>query len=155
MGSSAEVVKLPQMVQPHAAPSLSRRGRLLVLGLIASVAMSLGMASGPVSNANAVWTDTFCEVWISPSGSCTMGQGYANHYARFQVYATERAGCVSATGYYGEIVMGWACAPAGGNVATVNPPNKEGWYRGIISNSNASNWARFVGWAACREGECV
>lgn len=127
--------------------------------MLAALAVTVGvltaLASGPVSKADAVWTDIFCnQVWISPSGTCTMGEGYANHYARFQVYTYERAGCVSATGYYGEQVMSWACVPAG-YIGTVNPPNPQGWYRGIIKNNNSNSWGKFTGWAACREGECV
>lgn len=132
-------------------PSATTRLRVALVALLAAAGLLVAAASGPVTKADAVWTNDFCKhVSLPGYGTCLMGQGYANHYVLFEVITGNRAGCVSATGYHGEQVMGWACAAADGNAAAVYPPNPEGWYRGLIKNNHPSEWGHsFRGWAGC------
>jgi hypothetical protein len=139
------------MFGSHAAPTLGGRAQALALGAIATLAMALALTP----NAHAAWTNSFCNQTLGGGATCTMGQGYANHYSAISVSAWDRAGCVGATGYYGEMIVDWHCTPAG-TQAFVYPPNPAGgWYRGTIRNNNSVNSGYFDGGAYCDPTYCV
>lgn len=139
------------MFGSHKASTLGGRAQALALGVLAALALLLAMTP----SAHAAWTNSFCTVTLGGGGSCTMGQGYANHYSAISVSNFDRAGCVGATGYYGEMIVDWHCSAAG-TQPFVYPPNPAGgWYRGTIRNNNSISSGYFEGGAYCDPTYCV
>lgn len=147
------------MAHRSAAPALGTRTKRLLVALAAAAAISFAMASGPVSTADAAYTNTFCvNAWLQPYGQsgdrCWMGVGYANHYSSFSVTTQNRAGCVAVAGYYGEQISSWVCAGAWGQVFTGPANPAAGFYRGLIRNNNLTYAAGFSGGAYCDPELC-
>lgn len=139
------------MFGSHAAPTVGGRVQAFAVSVIATLALALVLTS----SANAAWTNTFCDVTLGGGATCTMGQGFANHYSAISVSNFDRAGCVGATGYNGEMIVGWNCGTVG-TQPFVYPPNPAGgWYRGTIRNNNSLNSGYFKGGAYCDPTYCV
>jgi hypothetical protein len=149
-----------EMFQQITAPTIGRRAGTLLAAALVMAATALALLAGPLPSAHAAWTNAFCtNAWLQPYGQngdrCVMGEGYANHYNSFSVTTQDRAGCVAATGYYGEQVTSWSCAGSWGQ-QFIGLPNPAGsWYRGTIRNNNTGSAGGFSGGAYCNPEICV
>lgn len=130
-------------------PAWSPRSVLLA-ALLACVAISAASAAGPVSQANAGFT--FCNGWLKPWGQsgdrCDAENKGSGQLARVAVGTSDRAGCVTYVGWYGEYHHAWACTSAG-TQKNLTVPHDGGWHRGAIRNNNQSFGGTFTGWQYC------
>jgi hypothetical protein len=129
---------------------VGRQSSVLFAALLACAAISTASAAGPVSQANA--GSIFCNGWLKPWGQagdrCDAENKGSGQLSKVAVGASERAGCVTYVGWYGEYHHAWACTPAG-TQKDLFVPLDGGWHRGAIRNNNKSSGAYFTGWQHC------
>jgi hypothetical protein len=129
---------------------VGRQGSVLLAALLACAAISTASAAGPISQAKA--GAVFCNGWLKPWGQagdrCDAENKGSGNLEMVTVGTSERAGCVTYVGWYGEYHHAWECASAG-TQKTLIVPNDGGWHRGAIRNNNKSYGASFTGWQYC------
>lgn len=129
--------------------SPSKRSMALLAALAATVAMTVGLAAGPVSSANA--DIGWCSgVTLGPSGQCHMSIAQAGDYVAVNAHGHERAACVAPLGYYGEQIDSWVCAPAYTSAWYYMPAWRPfGYYRAAVKNNNTKQPGQFQGNVYC------
>jgi hypothetical protein len=123
---------------------------LAALAILAAVLFTSAVAPPKAHAAPGYYT--WCNVKLGPSGECHMPVGYAGDHQWVRILSVERSACGAILGYFGEVIGGWVCKPAGYPVQ-IAPPPPFGFYRAAVKNNNPNQPGWFAGTHLCCRGE--